>query len=513
MTVSGPTAVHSLLWMLSGCTSQLQPPPLTDYAFVTGGVALENATLTFNNLVMTNGRKFDAFGLDAIATGNNSHVVIQHSTLLDLLCVTPPEQTLQAALSLPDLSGYPPKDVRLLPDKYCVWEPSEAVSGTNTTGYNHACFDRAIHFSDLHFMVNVTDEGSSGARPGYALHLHNVTRVCRNYLDHSCLQRAGGNLTYCWYLQAFELLPELRPPAGSDGGNSTQPSLLPPSTIAGIAVGVLLGAGSFGRVYKGRWHSKDVAVKVINCQPRDLDVVLREADVMMKLQHEYVVKCLSCQVKEHHSGRARNGPAAGGTTGSGKVAKPNDFWDQQRPEHQLGQQEGQAEVQVWLVLELCNGGSLQDTSRPTTRFDMARLVCRLQEVARGMEYLHSQGIMHGDLKAANVLLTNSIYGSYGQVTKLSDFGLASLLAPGATHRSTQRMGTITHQAPEVLERGHQSPAADVYSFGIMMWELFTGSSAFRNLHYGAVVQRVVVAGERPPLPAEAPDAYCLLMTQ
>jgi hypothetical protein len=46
-----------------------------------------------------------------------------------------------------------------------------------------------------------------------------------------------------------------------------------------------------------------------------------------------------------------------------------------------------------------------------------------------------------------------------------------------------------------------------------VWELFTGLSAFRNLHYGAVVQRVVVAGVRPPVPPEAPDAYCLLMTQ
>lgn len=51
------------------------------------------------------------------------------------------------------------------------------------------------------------------------------------------------------------------------------------------------------------------------------------------------------------------------------------------------------------------------------------------------------------MQAANVLLKNTIYGRYGQIAKLSDFGLANILTDGATHRSTGRMGTITHQAP------------------------------------------------------------------
>jgi len=46
-----------------------------------------------------------------------------------------------------------------------------------------------------------------------------------------------------------------------------------------------------------------------------------------------------------------------------------------------------------------------------------------------------------------------------------------------------------------------------------VWELFTGTLAFKNLHYGAVVQRVVVAGQRPPIPEVAPEEYCLLMTR
>lgn len=74
--------------------------------------------------------------------------------------------------------------------------------------------------------------------------------------------------------------------------------------------------------------------------------------------------------------------------------------------------------------------------------------------------------MHGDLKAGNVLLQN-LHGGCDQIAKISDFGLATVLMDGATHRSTASMGTITHMAPEVLKSGRMSLAADVYSFAIM----------------------------------------------
>jgi mitogen-activated protein kinase kinase kinase 11 len=76
-------------------------------------------------------------------------------------------------------------------------------------------------------------------------------------------------------------------------------------------------------------------------------------------------------------------------------------------------------------------------------------------------------VAQGDLKAGNVLLQHSIHGSYGQVAKISDFGLSAVLLNGTTHRSTASLGTITHMAPELLRNGRMSPSADVYSFGIL----------------------------------------------
>lgn len=58
-----------------------------------------------------------------------------------------------------------------------------------------------------------------------------------------------------------------------------------------------------------------------------------------------------------------------------------------------------------------------------------------------------------------------------QIAKVSDFGVSARLLDGATHRSTTSLGTITHMSPEVLRSGRLSKAADVYAFGIMMWEV------------------------------------------
>jgi serine/threonine protein kinase len=81
-------------------------------------------------------------------------------------------------------------------------------------------------------------------------------------------------------------------------------------------------------------------------------------------------------------------------------------------------------------------------------------------------FIHSSCCAEALCHASNVSYT-LIPCHMPQVSKISDFGLASCLLDGATHRSTQTTGTISHSAPEVLTTGRMSTAADVYSFGIM----------------------------------------------
>lgn len=96
-----------------------------------------------------------------------------------------------------------------------------------------------------------------------------------------------------------------------------------------------------------------------------------------------------------------------------------------------------------------------------------------------------------------MLLQHSIHGSYGQVAKISDFGLSAVLLNGTTHRSTASLGTITHMAPELLRNGRMSPSADVYSFGILsesppsLWLTLCWLELGSHTQHAQVVPKVV----------------------
>jgi serine/threonine protein kinase len=70
-----------------------------------------------------------------------------------------------------------------------------------------------------------------------------------------------------------------------------RPTLLPAAPCCWPA-GALLGFGSYGRVFQGRWHGKGVAIKIIHCQPEQLPRVLREAEIMLQLDHPNVRMCV-----------------------------------------------------------------------------------------------------------------------------------------------------------------------------------------------------------------------------
>ena len=91
-----------------------------------------------------------------------------------------------------------------------------------------------------------------------------------------------------------------------------------------------------------------------------------------------------------------------------------------------------------------------------------------------MDYLHGAGVVHGDLKSANVLLRSTATDARGFTCKLGDFGLSRLVDTGVhTHISTKTYGTVTYMPPEMLSKSRLTRAVDVYSFGILMWHLFT----------------------------------------
>jgi len=141
-------------------------------------------------------------------------------------------------------------------------------------------------------------------------------------------------------------------------------------------------------------------------------------------------------------------------------------------------------------MKFAAGGSLHEAA-PALRREPRRIVALMAKVARAVEYAHAQGILHRDLKPANILLDGR-----GEPL-VSDFGLAKWL--DATSELTQTLaifGTPGYIAPEQASGSAAkiTPAADVYSLGAILFDLFTGRPPFLGEHALAVIQQ---AAEKP----------------
>lgn len=182
--------------------------------------------------------------------------------------------------------------------------------------------------------------------------------------------------------------------------------------------------------------------------------------------------------------------------------------------------EGMNMLATWLVQEYCDQGTLKAfLARNEVPARLAAcdeqavllLVLMLRDTAKGLAALHNQAVVHGDLNSRNVLVATDTASEAGATAKIADLGISKAIAQHKTHRTTTNLGTITHSAPELLRSGRMSPHVDVYSFGIMMWELFTGQEAFGKLLYGQFFETIVVNDLRPVVPPSMPQDYTTLM--
>ncbi|KAJ6624247.1 kinase-like domain-containing protein [Mycena sp. CBHHK59/15] len=129
----------------------------------------------------------------------------------------------------------------------------------------------------------------------------------------------------------------------------------------------------------------------------------------------------------------------------------------------------------------------------------------LLEIAQGLEYLHSRNIVHGDLRGANILI------SHEWSACLADFGLTSLADATTATYTSHRAGSIRWMAPELIDPEHfghrfvRTAASDVYAFGCVCLELYTGRPPFSELSETAAMLRVI-SGGRPAQPPEMSDA-------
>ncbi|KAK9916935.1 hypothetical protein WJX75_008980 [Coccomyxa subellipsoidea] len=282
--------------------------------------------------------------------------------------------------------------------------------------------------------------------------------------------------------------------------------------LEALELGPLVGRGSFGRVYKGRWRAGTVAVKIINHDKHvgnNFDA-LRESVLCSNIQHPNVVMTYKVhtvtrgQTEAVHNsvGLAHYSSASGSNSPAVVLTLPSADGERVLSDQLL---------ETWMLLEFCDQGNLESAAREA-RFknDFASIYLCLMDIASGMDYLHSLGVLHGDVKGANVLLKTTAPTAYdprGFVCKMADFGLSRVLESDATHVSTFTYGTAAYMAPELLQKGKMTRAADVYSFSMIMVELFTCKRLFEGLAQQQIMYQVF-SGQKPPLNREGmPKAY------
>eukprot|EP00878_Enallax_costatus_P019450 GHUV01020521.1.p1 GENE.GHUV01020521.1~~GHUV01020521.1.p1 ORF type:complete len:288 (+),score=67.25 GHUV01020521.1:538-1401(+) len=264
----------------------------------------------------------------------------------------------------------------------------------------------------------------------------------------------------------------------------------------GMQLGTLLGAGSFGRVYAGVWRNRPVAVKVITHSSADDDRIQQELTLSISFDHPNLVRAL-------HYARVDIGPHKPDSSQGdsdlflpqgavGVFNLPTDWAVVQRTQA-ASSHAPTIDTETWIVMDLMDRGNLATALRHGDTFldqhtgtlDMASLLRRAADAASGLAYLHSRNVCHGDLKWENVLLKSERRDPDGIMAKVADFGLSRALAFGQSHLSTRRYGTVTHMPPELLVAGKLTPAADVYSFGIMNKYLL-GTTTGHDAHFIAL---------------------------
>ncbi|MDX2252778.1 MAG: serine/threonine-protein kinase [Nitrospira sp.] len=147
----------------------------------------------------------------------------------------------------------------------------------------------------------------------------------------------------------------------------------------------------------------------------------------------------------------------------------------------------------YIAMEMLQGTTLKAWTRPSTLLPVETALPILATVADALDYAHQQGVVHRDIKPANIMLTNS------RVVKVMDFGIATLASSSRT-KSEMVMGTPTYMSPEQIAGKKVDGRSDIYSLGVVMFELLTGHPPFSAANVSALLYAVA---HTPPLKLSA----------
>ncbi|HKV84368.1 MAG TPA: serine/threonine-protein kinase [Ktedonobacterales bacterium] len=150
---------------------------------------------------------------------------------------------------------------------------------------------------------------------------------------------------------------------------------------------------------------------------------------------------------------------------------------------------------TYMVLPYLSGGTMATyISSRTEPMPLAEVAASLSQLASALDYAHSQGVIHRDIKPANILLDER------NAPFLSDFSIVRLLAETATRLTTtgRIMGTPAYMSPEQVTGAPLGPASDIYSLGMVVYEMVTGRTAFQSATLMDLIRQQAQTDPAPP---------------
>jgi len=209
-----------------------------------------------------------------------------------------------------------------------------------------------------------------------------------------------------------------------------------------------LGRGATATVYLARdpFAGREVAIKMFRHSGDDIELLagkhrttfLNEAALVGKLQHPHIVSLLDAAVERDYS---------------------------------------------YIVMEYVPGGTLTQYTSPDSLLPLEKVVEVVFKVSRALEYAHRHGVIHRDIKPANILVPPAFD------VKLSDFGVAML--EGATHTDLRNVGSPAYMSPEQLTDQALTHQTDIYSLGVVMFQLLTGRLPFSGSSHASLMYQIV----------------------
>jgi serine/threonine protein kinase len=217
-----------------------------------------------------------------------------------------------------------------------------------------------------------------------------------------------------------------------------------------------LGRGGMGVVYRAKDPSigRTVAVKTI-----------RLSEEGTGMSHAQLVECFQTEARA-----------------AGLLTHPNIVVI-----YDVGESEGV----YYITMELVNGKSLQSMLDAGEKFSLPRLLRIMEQVCSALQFAHDHSVVHRDIKPANIMLARDDF------VKITDFGTAKIMQYGASQQ-TSAMGTPGYMSPEQIKGKAVDGRTDVFSLGVMLYEMTTGQKPFRGQDVATILYHILNEEPVPP---------------